>query len=544
MQVIWGSDLQSKALDQWTRDLPIIARRGQIVDTNGVVLAGNKTTYSIFVRPRSVVDDEYTAEILANALNLEKDKVLEKISQKKISEITLKRQVEEKIVQSLDGLNLGGVYWSRDNSRVYPYGNLLSQVLGFTSSDSHGQSGLEAEYDKYLKGLNGEVLYEADLLGIELDGSTPSYRPATDGLNVKLTIDYEIQEIAESVMLQAYDTYKPKAARALVLNPQTGGILAMVNLPGFDLNDVPREDTALLNTVNRNGLVVDIYEPGSTFKVLTAAANIEEYLKGNPKAFSPSHVFSSGRTRTVDGQTIKCWSDHKNGKHSNENLAAALNNSCNPIFVDIALSLGLDTMYDYIKKFHYGMVTGIDFSGEAQGMVLPQSLVKNCDLARIGFGQTIAVTPLQLALATAAAINGGVYYKPYLVQEIYSADGRTAEIINPMKQGRVISEEASVILREMLEGVVKNGSGKHAYVEGYRVGGKTGTAQKYENGRIASGKYVSSFVGFFPANNPQYLALIIVDEPVGANYGSIVAAPQAQKIFQGIISAKGLLPVE
>lgn len=544
MQVIWGNDLQVKALDQWTRDLPIIARRGQIVDTNGVLLVGNKTTYSVFVRPRAVTNDEYVAEKLANALGLEKQSILQKISNKKVSEITLRRQVEEDVVKSLGEYDLSGVYWSRDNTRVYPYGNLLSQVLGFTSSDSRGQSGLEAEYDKYLKGLNGEVLYEADLLGVEIEQSTPSYRPATDGLNIKLTVDYEIQEIAESVMLQAYRTYRPKAARALVLNPQTGGILAMVNLPGFDLNDVPRDDVELLNTVNRNGLVVDIYEPGSTFKVLTAAANIEEYLKGNPKAFSPSHFFSSGRTRTVDGQTIKCWSDHKNGKHSNENLAAALNNSCNPIFVDIALSLGVKTMYEYVEKFHYGKVTGIDFSGEAQGMVLPQSVVKNCDLARIGFGQTIAVTPLQLALATAAAINGGVYYKPYLVQEMCSADGKTAEIINPTKKGRVISEKASAILREMLEGVVRDGSGKHAYIEGYRVGGKTGTAQKYENGRIASGKYVSSFVGFFPANNPQYLALIIVDEPTGAHYGSTVAAPQAQKIFQGIISAKGILPVE
>jgi len=353
-----------------------------------------------------------------------------------------------------------------------------------------------------------------------------------------------IKQAAEAAMERAYQTHSPKSARAIVMNPQTGEILAMANKPSFDLNEIPRDDLDALHALSRNGLISDVYEPGSTFKVLTAAANIEEYLQGNRNAFSPEHIFSSSRYRYVDGQRVKCWSDHANGKHSNETLTDALNNSCNPVFVDIALALGKEKMYEYIEKFNYGSVTGVDFSGEAQGMVLPASAIQNVDLARIGFGQTIAVTALQLAAATSAAINGGYYYTPYFVSELYTSDHLVAEIRNPKLKNRVISEKASELLREMLEAVVRDGGGKQAYIEGYRVGGKTGTAQKYEDGHIAQGKYVSSFVGFFPANDPQYLALIVIDEPVGQYYGSTVAAPYGREIFEKIIQAKNIKPVE
>ena len=277
---------------------------------------------------------------------------------------------------------------------------------------------------------------------------------------------------------------------------------------------------------------------------MTAAINVEENLRGNSNAFSLKHVFNSSRTRTVDGTTIKCWSNHANGKHSNQTLAEALNNSCNPCFVDIALSIGTETFYDYLEKFNFGKSTGLDFSGEAQGMLLTESAVRDCDLARIGFGQTIAVSALQLACAGAAVVNGGYYYQPSLVKEISSKDNNIREVFSPVLKNRTVSEEASRITASLLEGVVAKGSGNKAYIEGYRVGGKTGTAQKYENGVIASGKYVSSFLGFFPADDPQYLALIIVDEPQGAYYGSVVAAPYAKTIFQGIIDVKGLAPFE
>jgi len=405
--------------------------------------------------------------------------------------------------------------------------------------DNMGQSGLELKYNKYLKGINGEILYETDIVGVEIFGSTQTYVPAVDGMSLRLTVDYEIQELAERAMEEAYKVQNPKSASVLVLDPSTGEILACCNKPSFDLNDVPRDDIALMNKLSRNTMIVDSFEPGSTFKIITSAANVEEYVKSNVAAFSPSHIFGSGRYRYVGGQKIKCWSNHAGGKHSNLNLAGALNNSCNPIFVDIALALGVDTMYDYIQKFNFGSVTGVDFNGEAQGMLLPASIVKDMDLARIGFGQTIAVTALQLAAATAAVVNGGNYYVPHLVKEVYSGVG-TAEMINPKLKTRVISEKASEIMREMLEGVVAEGSGKQAYIEGYRVGGKTGTAQKYENGIIAAGKYVSSFIGFFPADKPKYLALVIIDEPEGEYYGSTVAAPYAKEIFEGIIKLKNL----
>ena len=538
VQIIWGEDLQEKAIDQWTREIPVVASRGKIVDTNGVVLADNDDTYTVFVRKKAVSNLEELASTLSVVLDLDYAWVYNRLTTTASSEITIKKQVSKNAVSRLLNADLSGVYYSRDNSRVYPYNSLLSTVLGFTSVDGKGQSGLELYYDKYLSGIDGQTLYETDIVGVEINGGKATYIPATNGLNLKLTIDYDVQQLCETAMEQAMSIHQAKSAQMLVIDPNSGAIRAMAIKPSLDLNELPRDDLSALNALSRNSLVCDIYEPGSTFKVLTAAANVEEYLQGNPKAFSPNHIYNSSRYRFVDGQRVKCWSDHKNGKHSALTLQGGLNNSCNPIFVDIASSLGKETMYKYIQLFNYGSVTGVDFSGEAQGMVLPVSAVQNVDLARIAFGQTIAVTGLQLATSTAAAVNGGYYYTPYLVSEIYSQDGIIAEKIQPKLKNRVISEKASKIVSEMLEKVVSEGSGKQAYIEGYRVAGKTGTAQKYENGVIAQGKYVSSFVGYFPADNPKYLALVIIDEPVGQYYGSTVAAPFAKQVFQGIIDIK------
>jgi len=275
-------------------------------------------------------------------------------------------------------------------------------------------------------------------------------------------------------MDEAMQVHSAKATQMIVIDPSNGAIRALCNKPSLDLNNLPRDDLGMLNSLSRNGLVCDVYEPGSTFKILTAAANIEEYLSGNKNAYSPQHLYNSSRYRYIDGQKVKCWSDHKNGKHSALTLQGGLNNSCNPIFVDIAMSLGKETMYKYVELFGYGSVTGIDFSGESQGMVLPISAVQNVDLARIAFGQTIACTGLQLAAATSAAINGGIYYTPHLVSEIYTDDGILVEKVQPKVKNRVISKQASEILSKMLEEVVSEGSGKNAYIEGYRVAGKTG----------------------------------------------------------------------
>ena len=542
MQVIWGEELQAKAIDQWTREIPVVASRGKIVDTNGVVLVDNDDTYSVFVRKKAVKNVEKLAKTLSQTLELNFDYVYNRLTTTVSSEVTIKKQVPKEQISALLTQNFSGVYYSRDNSRIYPYNDFLSNVLGFTSTDGKGQSGLELYYDKYLSGINGEILYETDIVGVEIEGGKASYIPATDGLNIKLTIDYDVQQLCESAMEEAIKIHQAKSAKIIVIDPSSGAIRGLSIKPSINLNEIPRDDMEKLNALSRNGLFCDIYEPGSTFKVLTAAANIEEYLQGNSKAYSPNHVYSSSRYRYIDGQKVKCWNNHENGKHSNLTLQGGLNNSCNPIFVDIANSLGKETMYKYIEKFNYGSVTGVDFSGESQGMVLPLTAVQNVDLARIAFGQTIAVTGVQLACATAAAVNGGNYYMPYLVSEIYSKDGIIAEKIQPKLKNRVISQKASSMLNEMLEKVVSEGSGKNAYIEGYRVAGKTGTAQTYSQGQIAVGKYISSFVGYFPANNPKYLALVVIDQPVGQYYGSTVASPYAKQVFEGIIKVKNLQP--
>ncbi len=544
VQVAWSGELGYRALDQWMREIPVVAERGLITDRNGVVLAENSTSYTVFARSNAVSDKAGTSRLLADALGVDGDALLEKLQSVRASEITVARHADKSAIEKLEAASPDGVYYSRDNTRVYPKGDSLCQVLGFTSTDNSGTTGLEKYYDKYLAGENGELLYETDLVGIDLEGAVAAYLPAEDGMNLQLTVDYGIQAIAESALKRVVETYSPASAECIVLDPDTFEILALAGYPAYDLNDVPRNDTELLDSLSRNRIVCDIYEPGSTFKIVTSAADIEEWLRGNKNAFSANYVFPSSRTRSVDGTTVKCWSTHANGKHCNQTLADALNYSCNPCFTDIALSLGTETFYDYLSAFGFGKATGVDYGGEALGMLLPESAVRDCDLARIGFGQTIAVSGLQLACAAAAAVNGGYYYTPHLVKSIYASDGYVLEEVKPALKNRTISEEASSILAGMLEGVVRDGSGKRAYIEGYRVGGKTGTAQKYENGHIAAGKYVSSFVGFFPADDPEYLALVIVDEPQGAYYGSVVAAPCAKEIFEGIIALKNIQPLE
>ena len=540
VQVFWQEELTARALDQWTREIPIAAERGLILDRNGEPLTQNDTAYTVYARSNAVKDKAYAAKMLAASLAMDESKIYERLISVKASEITVAKQIEKEKITKLTQTPLDGVYYARDNLRTYPNGDLLCQVLGFTASDGVGVSGIEKYYDKYLAGEKGELLYETDLVGVELKGAVAAYRAAEDGMNLTLTIDYGVQQIVESALKGVAAEYSPRGASCIVLDPNTFEVLAMANYPSYDLNEIPRNDMETLNALSRNRAVSDVYEPGSTFKVITAAAMLQEYLDGNPNSFSTKHIFSSSRTRSVDGTTVKCWNGHKDGRHSNQTLADALNNSCNPCFTDIALSLGKETFYDYLSAFGFGKTTGLDFSGEALGMLLPKAALRDCDLARIGFGQTIAVTGLQLACATAAAVNGGNYYTPRLVKRISSSDGYIAYESKRELRHRAIGEEASRLLAEMLEGVVENGSGKKAHIAGYRVGGKTGTAQKYENGRIAAGKYVSSFVGFFPANAPKYLALVVVDEPQGAYYGSAVAAPCAGEIFQGIIDLKNI----
>ncbi len=544
VQVLWSEELNYRALDQWTRELPIVAERGKITDRNGVTLADNQAAYTVYARSNAVKDKEKAATLLAGALGKEEGAIYEKLTKKKASEVTVAKRVGKEEVEKLTQLSLDGVYYSRDNIRYYPKNDTLCQVLGFTSSDNVGTTGLEKYYEQYLAGKNGELLYETDLVGVDIEGSVATYLPAENGYTVELTIDYGVQTVVESALRRVYEAYNPAAAQCIVLDVNTFEVLALANYPSYDLNEVPRNDAELLNALTRNGLVCDIYEPGSTFKILTSAINVEEHLKGNPKAVSTSYVFPSSRTRAVEGTTVKCWSNHANGKHCNQTLAEALNNSCNPCFTDMALSLGKEVFYEYLSAFGFGKRTGIDYGGESYGLLMPKQAVRNCDLARIGFGQTIAVSGIQLACSVASVVNGGYYYTPHLVKRIYAEDGYEVKKVGTELKNRTVSEEASKTMSAMLEGVVRDGGGKRAYVDGYRVGGKTGTAQTYVDGRIAVGKYVSSFVGFFPADKPQYLALVVVKEPQGAYYGSVVAAPVAKEIFEGIISLKNIKPCD
>ena len=545
IQVIWGKDLQVKASEQWQRDLPIKAYRGDIVDANGNLIATTETGYSVYARPKSVTDAEHAAKILSEVLELDYQATYEKLTKKGVSEVTVKRQIDGDKASEIRSANLDGIYLASEGVRSYVYGDFLSQVLGFTSSDGVGQTGLEAYYDKYLQGINGKLLTETDLVGSELTNGTMSYIPSVNGLTVTLTVDSVIQTVVENVLELAMYQQKPQAARCIVMDVTTGEILAMASKPSVDLNNLPRDNLEYLMKYSKNTLLTDVYEPGSTFKVLTASACLEEFRNGNSKAFSAEHVFgNSSGTRIIDGSKISCWTKHTNGKHSNQNLSDALNNSCNPIFTDIALSLGKNTMYEYLNKFGYGSVTGIDFAGEQAGILVPKSAVTNGDLARIGFGQTIAVTALQLCVATAAAVNGGLRMQPYLVKEISDpTTGKVVKRFSPTVDERAVSAETSAQIAKMLQRVVEEGGGKNAKIEGYQVGGKTGTAQKFVDGALATGKYVSSFIGFFPASSPKYLTLMIVDEPQGQSYGSIVAAPYAKLVFQEIINYKNIAPL-
>ena len=330
MQVIWQEELNYRALDQWTRELPIVARRGVITDRNGVVLADNNTAYTVYARANAMEDKGQASLLLADALGVDKTELYEKLTKKKVSEITVAKKIDKEKINLLSKQNVAGVYYSRDNIRFYPKSSALCQVLGFTSADNVGTTGLEKYYDEYLSGKNGELLYETDLVGIDIKGSVATYLPAENGCSLALTVDYGIQQVVESALEKVVTEYSPTSAECIVLDVNNFEILALANYPSYDLNAVPRDDMETLNQLSRNRLVCDIYEPGSTFKVITSAINIEEYNRGNKKAFSTNYVFPSSRTRAVDGTTVKCWSNHANGKHSNQTLAEALNNSCNP----------------------------------------------------------------------------------------------------------------------------------------------------------------------------------------------------------------------
>lgn len=535
LQIKEGEIYSAKAAEQWYRDLPLAAGRGIIYDRTGNTIADNMTVYTVYVRPGSVTEPERVAEVLSDELGADKAKLEEKIRLRAVSEITVRKNVDAVTGKKLINLGLDGVYFSADYKRCYAYPEFLAQVVGFTDADNVGQNGLEGYYDKYIKGIAGSELVQSDNGGKEISTKERFYIPPVKGANVYTSLDINIQAYCEQAVCAATEEWKAKGATVAVMRANDGGIVAMAQSPSYSLDDLPRDDVEKLNAYSKNKMIVDVYEPGSTFKIFTTAIAIENgVVNDNSRFFCAGH-------RMVDGQRIRCW---RSRGHGSQNLAEGVKNSCNCVFMDLALRLGTDKLYEGLKSFGFGAKTGVDFFGESSGLMMNSKKVKSVDLARIGFGQAIAVTPVQMLVGVCEAVNGGKKVSPHFVEKIAYDDGETLyEFSSP--DIRIIGERTSAEMRTLLENVVKEGSGKKASVSGYRIGGKTGTAQKYENGHIATGKYVSSFVGFAPADDPEYVILMTVDEPSsGAYYGSIVAAPYVGDIFSKIFAYEQIAPTD
>ncbi|HAJ78105.1 MAG TPA: hypothetical protein DCO89_03460 [Clostridiales bacterium] len=535
LQVVNAKFLQQKAEEQWTRDLPINAERGVIYDRNGIALAVSYTTYDVFVRNSNVTDEVAVAKLLSDKLKLNYDLVLSKVSNSKVSESLIKMQVESDVAKDLKNSGLAGIYYSENTKRHYPYGDLLTQVLGYTTIDNIGQSGLELYYNKFLQGINGYSQVQSDIRGSELYNTLDSYVPSVAGNNITLTVDYQIQLLCEQAAVKIMQEQKPVSAQIIVMNPNTGEILGMTSKPSFDLNNPPRDNIHLLNEQSKNLSIVDVYEPGSTFKILTTATALEE------KVTSLEDRFYDPGYRVVDGQKIKCW---KHVGHGSQNLVDGLNNSCNSVFIDLSLRLGLDKMYEYFEKYGFGTPTNVDFAGESGGILMDKDSVKRVDLARMGFGQAIAVTPLQQIRAISSVVNGGILYQPHFVKKIASQSGNFEKEFTPVAVRRTVSEDVSKKMCYMIEQVIKKANAIQSFIPGYRVGGKTGTTELMgEKGK--TGEHIASFVGTFPADKPEYVILVVVDRPSsGHYYGSIVATPYAKTVFEGIIRYKNIQPTE
>ena len=543
LQILQANELQQRAQAQWTSESIIAPTRGSILDRNGAVLAMSAAAYSLSVSPRQVKDADALSRILAPVLNMDAETIAKKAGDTSRGGVTIKRQLSRETAQEIRSLIardarsgadvLSGLYLQEESKRYYPMGSLLCQLIGLTTIDGVGQAGLEQALDSYLSGKEGRVLQEIDGKGRNLSYSASEYIAAVQGGSVTLTIDASIQAFAERAARQAMSVNRARAVRVLAMDPRTGEILAMVNQPDYDLNEPPRSDVETLTSLMRNRCITDAYEPGSTFKMLTAAAALDCGLVTPDEGF-----YCSGSIR-VDGGKIRCWGE----PHEGESFAQALQNSCNPVFVEMGLRLGTDRFYDYLEAFGIGEKTGVDIPGEAGGIVISRERVKRVDLARIGFGQSVAVTPLQLLTAACAVVNGGRLLKPYVVKTIQDGSGEVIRAGQTEVISQPISPETSAIMRTLLESVVSQGGGRNAAVPGYRVGGKTGTAQVYVDGVVSSDTHIGSFLGFAPMDDPRIAVLVIVEEAdVAVDFGSVTAAPYAGEILQQSLMYMGIAP--
>ena len=533
IQVFAYDKLSSLAESLWSRELPIKADRGEIVDRNGEVLATNITTVSLVVVPGQIDDAEAVARDLSDILGTDYQDMLKHVTKSTSIERVHPegRGLDYDIAEKIDALGYDGVYLLKESKRYYPYGTVLSHVLGYVGIDNQGLSGIELYYDEYLTGADGAIKYFSDGKGNKLE-LTEVYEAPTSGITLELTIDIDLQLAIENELDNAVSKYNPEQAMILAMDPDTGEILAMASRPTFDSNNYQDYTTEI---INRNLPIWMTYEPGSTFKIITLSAALEEQTIN---LFEDT--FTDTGSINVDGSTIHCW---KSGGHGTQTMLEVVENSCNPGFVRIGQTLGVETLMSYIDAYGFGDKTGIDLNGESTGILFDIDAMGPVELATTSFGQGISVTPIQQVRAVSAAINGGKLYTPYIVGAFLESE--TDSLIlktEPEVVGEVISEETSSLVRYALESVVANGSGKNAYIENFRVGGKTGTAQKVENGSYLDGNYILSFMGFLPADNPEIVVYVAIDNPKGVTqYGGVVSAPIARNVM---LSAINILEIE
>ena len=534
IQVFAYDKLSDLAESLWSRELPIKADRGEIVDRNGKVLATNITTVSLVVVPGQIDDPEQVAKDLSDILGTDYQDMLKHVTKSTSIERVHPegRGLDFEIASLIDDLGYDGVYLLKESKRYYPYESVLSHVLGYVGIDNQGLSGIELYYDEYLTGADGAIKYFSDGKGNKLE-LTEVYEAPTSGITLELTIDLDLQLAIENELDNAVAKYDPEQALIVAMDPNTGEVLAMASRPSFDSNHYEDYTTEV---INRNLPIWMTYEPGSTFKIITLSAALEEQTIN---LFLDT--FTDSGSINVDGATIHCW---KSGGHGVQTMLEVVENSCNPGFVKIGQTLGVDTLMEYIHAYGFGEKTGIDLNGEANGILFDVDQMGPVELATTSFGQGISVTPIQQIRAVSAAINGGDLYTPYIVSAMLESETDSLiQSFEPEVVREVISDETSSLVRYALESVVANGSGKNAYIENYRVGGKTGTAQKVENGGYLDGNYILSFMGFLPADDPEIVIYVAIDNPKGVTqYGGVVSAPIARNVMLSAIDIMGIEP--
>lgn len=534
VQFFLGDKLTDLAKGSWSRNIPFQPKRGEIIDRNGVALATNISAPTVYVVPRQIKNPGPTAEKLAAVLKLNKEKTYKDITMgESMVRLPGGRKISHEKAKEIRALGLDGVYIGEDSKRYYPYGSYLSHVLGFAGIDNQGLMGLEQFYDKELSGEEGSVKFYANAKGERMNDMADDYQPPIDGLDLKLTVDTKIQTIMERELDNAQAAYNPDGLIAIAMNPNNGEILAMSSRPNFDpanFRNVPQE------VYNRNLPVWSTYEPGSTFKIITLAAALEEGKVDLEK----EHFYDPGFAE-VAGARLRCW---KAGGHGSQSFLEVVQNSCNPGFVELGERLGKEKLFKYIKGFGFGEKTGIDLQGEGSGILFNLNRVGPVELATTAFGQGVSVTPIQQVAAVSAAVNGGTLYTPYIAKELI--DPVTKEVVmrkSPVAKRKVISEETSKKIRNALESVVAQGTGGNAFVDSYRIGGKTGTAQKAQNGHYLENNHIVSFIGFAPADDPQLVVYVAVDNPKGTvQFGGVVSAPIVGNIMKDGLRALGVPP--